>query len=708
MAFAFNVRGPISVPVGLVPVVPRPISGSRGYAWLATLLITLGSSLALAQEPAPAALREPPGFSRIIVSPEGPVTLQGTAAPGDRIVLRLNGRQIAETRADAHGRWRLQLAAPLQPGEHTVTATAVVPGSKSARASDDVRIAIPDAAIPDYTDSDGPDDAVDLGPPNAATRRRAAELAREASREFSKLTAGKDERDPIEMGERQSPAADGADEVTDDSRASDTPATPDVLRPSHWFAVIAAWLERARHDYNEILVAGLSDPERRRGHELAKEDTPVADPPLPDRADQPASRIAGLAAAVVGWLQRANRDYHEYVVRELALRGIEDPQERRIARSAASAPDEITAPPSKDDTVVEPSSPGTGLDAEGQRVAEARRAELAEANRKEDERAAEARRLADERTAEERTRQREAAKAEARTRQLAEAQHQAQERKQEQEQRRQRSEQHAGNARIARALEKHLAERARQSSSAADEANRPKPPADPGEGSVPRTEAMPEGAEPSEKMAAQSDPAISDPPIVPPKARVAAAIPLPPRIDPAERARTAIVIPSRNERRVARFRQRADKPPLPSRAREKLRDPPLPTRAQVMPLQPPLPEPLHRLPAIAAKQDAPRRATAAERAQIIALPDPRPERVRSRDRHRHRWCNHPAAGRRIDPPGIYIVAYGDTLWDIAKRHYGAGYVYRRIQRANRRKIARSSRIYPCQRIWLPRMKRHRH
>lgn len=698
MAFAFNVRSPISVPVWPMPVVPKSLSDMSRHAWFATLLIALGSPHASAQGPAPPSSREQPGFSRIIVSPEGPVTFQGIAGPGDRIVLRFNGRQTAETRADAHGQWRLQLAGPLQPGDHTVTAIAVAPGSEPARISEDVRIAIPEAAIPNYTESeDGPNLAAELGPPNAETRRLAAELAREASREFSKLTAGK-----VEGDKSPTPAADEPGKAADASGVPDTPASPDLLQPSHWFAAVSAWLVRSQIDYNEILVAGLSDPERRRGNDVSDEDTPVDGPPLPDRSGHAESRIASLFTLALGWLQRANRDYHEYVVRELALRGIEDPQERQIARSAASAPDDITAPPGKNDVEAEPSPPGLSREAEDQRIAEVRRDELAEARREEGQRAAEEQRLADERAAEERERQRGAAEAEAREHQLTEAQRRAQEQKQEQQ--RQQLDQRAEKARIARALETHLVERARQSRSAAGDTNRAKPPAGPDGASVQHERAMPEAAEPLGKVATQSDPAIPDPP----KAGVTAVVPLPPRIVAAESLRVAVVIPSRNERRVARLQQKASQPPLPSRAREKLRDPPLPTRAHVMPLQPPLPEPLRARPAIAAKRDAPRSAMTARRAPIIARPARRPGRAPPRSRDRPRWCKSPTAGRTITPPGIYIVAYGDTLWDIAERHYGAGYLYRRIQRANRRKIARSSRIYPCQRIWLPRMKRHRH
>ena len=63
------------------------------------------------------------------------------------------------------------------------------------------------------------------------------------------------------------------------------------------------------------------------------------------------------------------------------------------------------------------------------------------------------------------------------------------------------------------------------------------------------------------------------------------------------------------------------------------------------------------------------------------------------------------AGRKVKPPATYVVARGDTLWDISELHYRSGARYPIIYRANRSKIADPDLIYPCQRLFLPARRR---
>lgn len=74
-----------------------------------------------------------------------------------------------------------------------------------------------------------------------------------------------------------------------------------------------------------------------------------------------------------------------------------------------------------------------------------------------------------------------------------------------------------------------------------------------------------------------------------------------------------------------------------------------------------------------------------------------------RVRHeRHGWGRCENAGRRISLPGHYVVARGDTLWQIALRHYRSGLYFMRIYRANRDVIRSPNVIYACERLYLPR------
>jgi hypothetical protein len=60
------------------------------------------------------------------------------------------------------------------------------------------------------------------------------------------------------------------------------------------------------------------------------------------------------------------------------------------------------------------------------------------------------------------------------------------------------------------------------------------------------------------------------------------------------------------------------------------------------------------------------------------------------------------AGARVTGVGWYVVERGDSLWSIARAHYGYGRTWPHIHAANRRTIANPRLIYPCQRIYIPR------
>jgi nucleoid-associated protein YgaU len=51
--------------------------------------------------------------------------------------------------------------------------------------------------------------------------------------------------------------------------------------------------------------------------------------------------------------------------------------------------------------------------------------------------------------------------------------------------------------------------------------------------------------------------------------------------------------------------------------------------------------------------------------------------------------------------GVYTVKSGDSLWKIAKHHYGDGNQWRRIYEANKDTIKDPDLIYPGQELRLP-------
>ncbi|MEQ1698076.1 MAG: LysM peptidoglycan-binding domain-containing protein [Hyphomicrobiaceae bacterium] len=59
------------------------------------------------------------------------------------------------------------------------------------------------------------------------------------------------------------------------------------------------------------------------------------------------------------------------------------------------------------------------------------------------------------------------------------------------------------------------------------------------------------------------------------------------------------------------------------------------------------------------------------------------------------------AGRDVELPAMYVVKSGDTLWDISRRYYNKGMRFEKIVRANQNKIGSPDLIFPCQKFFLP-------
>lgn len=101
-------------------------------------------------------------------------------------------------------------------------------------------------------------------------------------------------------------------------------------------------------------------------------------------------------------------------------------------------------------------------------------------------------------------------------------------------------------------------------------------------------------------------------------------------------------------------------------------------------------------------REQPRKVAAAERDGTSSTAENRagPDR-RARKARRERACK--GAGRRVRPPAAYVVARGDSLWTITRRHYRHGVRWVAVYKANGDKIADPDLIYPCQRFHMPKL-----
>lgn len=125
--------------------------------------------------------------------------------------------------------------------------------------------------------------------------------------------------------------------------------------------------------------------------------------------------------------------------------------------------------------------------------------------------------------------------------------------------------------------------------------------------------------------------------------------------------------------------------------------------------QPTAPErPLVRTPRAERIADATPRVSSPRKKQVGAKHKRKAKaKVRTWRRHHAAKPRCPAtkATRRSKQRRVHVVRRGETLSGIARRYLGNGAHYRKIQRANRKKIRNPHRIYPCQVLRLPLLKR---
>ena len=94
-------------------------------------------------------------------------------------------------------------------------------------------------------------------------------------------------------------------------------------------------------------------------------------------------------------------------------------------------------------------------------------------------------------------------------------------------------------------------------------------------------------------------------------------------------------------------------------------------------------------------------ATASPQQQAAAAAQRAPEAAGEGPGWKTATTSPDATAAKIDP-GVIIIRRGDTLWQLAERHYGSGARYTQIFQNNREQIRNPNRIYPNQRVNVPR------
>lgn len=577
---------------------------------------------------------------------------------------------------------------------------------------------------------------------DANVRKRAEDLAGAASERFTQILSDKDK-------------AAGQDEAEKTTAAAPQDGSDDSI-----FAPVWDWLAQASKEYQDVIIVKLRDPKSEpailtapeapketpaaptvtaQAPEQAPEQAPsepqTAAPSEPESA--PSLQWGSITTTIQEWLARANRSYRNEIVKKLRSpqegpAGAPEPGEAPKAVVEQEAPPAAPeAAPAEEEAPVAQTQTGVDLPvanpkrvAETERKAEAEKqrvAEAADAKRKADE--AEKQRLADEaeaarkaedekqRLAAEAEAKRKADEAEAERKRLAEAEAEKQRLAAEAEAKRQADEAEAERKRLAEEEAARKAEAEKQRLAAEAETKRKADEAEVERKRLAEAEAARKAEAEKQRIADEAEA----------KRKAAAAQVERPERKPAPEK--APETPPEKSMEVARAGQPAAMPEPPARESSKLavdetggapdKPEPAPPVAERKPqrmaeAEGDASEARPRAKRHVAKKHHRKRHAAKshrrKRAHVHAYrrkryAKPRPRR-HCECRYRRR-CGHRVRHYRSAEPGGYVVRRGDTLWGIARRHYGNGEGYRRIYRANRGRIRNPNRIYVNQRIYLP-------
>ncbi len=650
----------------------------------------------LAQRPRPGDTVGPSTLTidRMIVDGARPTLVDGRSPPLAAVMLMVAGRMVGNVKAEADGTWAMVIDRALGFGDHRLQLRATPAGGGTVMVSDAMRLSVPSGlTAPLLVQFPATADADDK-----SVSRPAVGLAEAMAAAGDEITVLADSRRNFRVAQAQPvPPAGGSGPL-------------DVIRD---------WLQKSDRTYQDIGIKGVSaSPDGATGKPTAiKQPEPAKAPaprPATPAAPAPVQQSASggsIVDSMTDWFKRANDSYQATIGR-----GLSDPPVGVLVAGAPKTDEEpkkaIAPPPVEPPKAADPqvADDARAKAREQLRAAQAQRdAELkaAEAKKKDEEvaaavakapapavvqpaddaiarKTAEDKRLADEalkrqadlkaaderRQAELRIAEQKKAADEAAAARQAEAKRQADQ---------QAAQEAASRATAQQAQAQAEAERRQAEQRAAQEAAAQ---------AAARAAAQQQADAKrlaDERAAAQAQQRAAQ-----------AARPAPVSPVPASDLTVLPPLPSVSTR-PGPPPVGADKPASPPGAAS--------GRSVVADL-PPLPSVSTRSPAPSA-QPAPSAGTERRTAPRAPVPD-RAARSSLGLTQVPRSTTSAAcrtAGRRINPPGHYVVQDGDTLWDIADKHYNDGLKVDVLERANP-KLNDVDLIRPCQRVYVPALRRN--
>ncbi len=681
-----------------------------------------------------------PKFSRIAIKPGRSASFEGFGEPGGRVALKLDGRNIGGASIGRNGRWNLSTL-PLGPGDHSIVLETLDAGRDKTIVGQVVRVAIPkNVSASEIVAYEEPDAEAE-----ARVRARAERLAEAASREFDsyseretrKQNEVRRQREERSTAQREQEQRRQEERLAQARREAEKDELPE-------YGPVGRWYSRSSRDYHDYVVPELAR-KGGGGSGAPISGAPIVNVPPPGRPGDPSGEGGGFSFDSVfqrtgEWLRNANRTYQDEIVRDLSTGPSGESQkaqseaDRRAREKRAVEAAELER-----------------LEAERQRRRE-RLARLQEEEKDRVRRAAEDRAEAERQAALRRAKQREAeAGAKDEERRRPDAILSDRQRQQELAERNRKEQAEADErARLDAAERERLALQRRQGEI---EENRLQELL--AQREAERLRALEEARLEREQAAADESGRLEAE-----RAQKEAF-----RQQLAEREKEQRL--SAKVRRAQRVALLADEAGFGRReiisedtTETAVREPLLPERRRdfdvaawtssrsgrrLSPSEPAdwnvVEEKSRRADLVARLFDQAYRdhlqAVRSDRYELVAE-EPRvrynvpfrSERLRrpSTKRYKKRrkastrsagWrarsrrgrgpevtygtgCKDRRAGQTIRVPGTYVVARGDTLWHISRRHYRKGYRYGKIYRSNRNKIRNPHWIYPCQKFWLPR------